>query len=172
SADERTLAVLGIQKVEELNEMLAQADVVSLHVPLRPETRGLIGRDQLAAMKPTGILVNTARGALVDEEALIAALRSRRIAAAALDVFESDRMPPAYALLQLDNVILSPHTAGSTPDCLERTALQVADQVLDVLAGRKPQHLANPQVWERRREKAPASRRVMGQPWGVVSVCM
>lgn len=150
SAPVEAVSALGMEKVERLETLLAQADVVSLHVPLRPGTRELIGKRHLDLMKPTAILVNTARGGVMDEAALIEALRDRRIAGAALDVFESDAMPADYPLLHLDNVILSPHTAGSTRDCLERTALEVAEQVLDVLAGRRPAHLVNPDVWERR----------------------
>jgi D-3-phosphoglycerate dehydrogenase len=95
-----------------LDELLKQADVVSLHLALSPETTKLIGREQLALMKPTAILVNTARGAVVDESALLEALEQKRIAAAGLDVFEAEPLPLGHPVTKLDNVVLSPHAGG------------------------------------------------------------
>ena len=96
----------------ELDELLRRSDVVSLHVALTPDSQGMIGREQLALMKPTAILVNVARGAVVDEAALVEALQRRAIAGAGLDVFEVEPLPPGHPLTLLDNVVLAPH-AGS-----------------------------------------------------------
>ena len=155
SADPDRLAAEGVRKCDVLADLLAVADVVSLHVPLRDATRQLIDADALAQMKSDAILINTGRGAVVDETALIAALETGRIAGAGLDVFESEAMAADYPLLRLDNVVLSPHLAGSAEECLERAAVEVADQVIDVLQGRRPANLVNPEVWERRRLPSP-----------------
>jgi D-3-phosphoglycerate dehydrogenase len=103
-----------------LDDILAESDVLSLHLALSPATRGFLGRDELARTKPGVVLVNTARGGLVDEAAMIEALRSGHIAAAGLDVFAEEPLPAGHPLLALDNVVLSPHVAWNTP---EATAL-------------------------------------------------
>ena len=125
--------------------------MVSLHLPLRDSTRNLIGRRELALMKPSAVLVNTGRGPTLDEDALVEALRARRIAGAGLDVFSREPLPAGHPLLGLDNVVLSPHTASSTEECLVRMALMVAESVIDALSGRRPLHLVDPEAWERRR---------------------
>ncbi|MGH7322958.1 MAG: NAD(P)-dependent oxidoreductase, partial [Candidatus Rokuibacteriota bacterium] len=103
--------------------------------------------------------VNTARGALVDETALVEALAAGRLAGAGLDVFTREPVPPDHPLLRLDNVVLSPHVAGSTHEALERTALAVARAILRVAAGRRPAHVINPEAWSsRRRSPAPHPR--------------
>jgi phosphoglycerate dehydrogenase-like enzyme len=104
-----------------LDELLAQADIVSLHVPLTADTRGLIGRAALAAMRPGAILINTARGELVDEAALAEALTGGRLAGAGLDVFAREPVAPANPLLSLPNVVLAPHMAWLTPETLDRS---------------------------------------------------
>ncbi len=103
-----------------LDELLAKADVVSLHVPLTPDTDGLMSRDRLALMKKGAVLVNTARGGLVDQTALVDALRSGALRAAALDVFAHEPVDPSDPLLALPNVVLTPHTAWLTMETLER----------------------------------------------------
>jgi ribulose-phosphate 3-epimerase len=123
----------------ELDELLAQADVVSLHAPVTPETRGLIGGRALALMRPGALLVNTARGELVDEAALYEALRDGRLGGAASDVFV--REPPGdNPLLSLDTFIASPHSAGQTSEGLRRMGEATADNILRVLAGDEPLH--------------------------------
>ncbi|MBM3561130.1 MAG: hydroxyacid dehydrogenase, partial [Alphaproteobacteria bacterium] len=103
-----------------LPELLAEADIVSLHVPLTPETAGMIGREALARIKPGAVLVNTARGTLVDEAALLAALQSGHLAAAGLDVVAVEPVKPDNALLALDNVVVAPHAAWMTAETMER----------------------------------------------------
>ncbi len=104
-----------------LGDLLAEADIVSLHVPLTDETRGLIGAAELAAMRPGAVLVNTARGGLVDETALVAALGSGRLRGAGLDVFGEEPVAPDNPLLTLPNVVVAPHMAWLTPETLERS---------------------------------------------------
>jgi phosphoglycerate dehydrogenase-like enzyme len=104
-----------------LESLLAEADVVSLHVPLGPETRGMIGAEAIAAMRPGAILINTARGELVDEAALAAALASGHLRGAGLDVFGEEPVDPHNPLLTLPNVVLAPHMAWLTPETLERS---------------------------------------------------
>ncbi len=103
-----------------LDDILAESDVLSLHLALNPETEGFLGREELARAKPGVVLVNTARGGLVDEAAMIEALRSGHIAAAGLDVFAEEPLPAGHPLLGLDNVVLSPHVAWNTPEATAR----------------------------------------------------
>ena len=100
---------------------MRESDVVSIHARLTAETHHLIGRRELALMKPTAILVNTARSGLVDEQALVEALAQRRIMGAALDVFDVEPLPPDHPLLKLDNVTITPHLAGSTIDAFRNS---------------------------------------------------
>jgi D-3-phosphoglycerate dehydrogenase len=141
----------GGKKVDDLNALLAAADVVSLHLPLTKETRHVIGAAQLRAMKRTAVLVNAARGPLIDEAALVDALATGEIAGAALDVFEVEPPSPNAAILSAPNVVLSPHTSGNTVQAARALALASADIVLAVAAGEKPQNLLNPEVWTKRR---------------------
>jgi len=110
----------------ELPELLSRADYVSLHVPTTPETRSLIGRDQLAAMKPTAYLVNAGRGDLVERAALLEALRERRIAGAGLDVYWEEPPDPSDPLLSMDTVVATPHVGGVTAEAMARIADRVA----------------------------------------------
>jgi D-3-phosphoglycerate dehydrogenase len=118
------------------DEILRTADVVSLHVRLTTETRGFIGRKELALMKPTAILVNTGRGALVDRESLLAALRERRIMGAGLDVFHQEPLPPDDPVLALPNVVCSPHNAGQTPEVIREGLLAAVANVEAFVRGR------------------------------------
>ncbi|HYG85487.1 MAG TPA: hydroxyacid dehydrogenase [Azospirillum sp.] len=151
SAPAEQIEALGYAKAESLDALLHAADVVSLHLPLRDTTRNLIGRRELALMKPSAVLINTGRGPTLDEDALVEALREKRLAGAGLDVFSREPLPAGHPLLDMDNVVLSPHTASSTEECLVRMALMVAESVIDALSGRQPLHLVNPEAWERRR---------------------
>lgn len=142
---------LGCEQRETLHEMLAECDFVSLHCALTPKTRGLIGRAELEAMKPTAYLINCSRGPVVDEAALIEALRAKRIAGAGLDVFEVEPTPHDNPLLRLDNVIITPHIASRTHDGVREMGIGIAEEVCAVLRGDKPRWLANPEVWDTRR---------------------
>ena len=142
---------VGAVRIVSLDAMLPRADIVSIHTPLTAETRGLLGRGRLAHMKPGAVLINTARGGIVDEAALVEALAAGRIGGAGLDVFEEEPPPPKHPLFALDNVILSPHVAGITDDSARKMAVGAAQGVVDVLAGRKPDAILNPEVWGRRR---------------------
>jgi len=127
-------------------ELLRESDFVSLHVPLTPATRHLIGPAELALMKPTAILVNTARGPVVDENALVEALERRTIWAAGLDVFEQEpRVHPK--LLELPNVVLAPHIASSSFATRRRMSVMAAENASAALSGRRPPNLVNPDVW-------------------------
>ncbi|HSB68296.1 MAG TPA: D-2-hydroxyacid dehydrogenase family protein [Candidatus Methylomirabilis sp.] len=127
-----------------LDQVLAESDVVSLHLRLSDGTRGVIGARELALLKPTAYLVNTARGPLVDEEALVTALRERRFAGAALDVFHHEPIPPEHPLLALDNVVLTPHVGFVTQETYRSFYGQAAESITDHLSGRTPARLLNP----------------------------
>lgn len=118
-----------------LDVLLASADIVSLHLPLTPQTEGMIGRDALAAMRPGAILVNTARGGLVDEAALVEALRSGRLRGAGLDVFVQEPVDPANPLLSLPNVVVAPHLAWLTPETLDRSLVVAFENCRRLQAG-------------------------------------
>jgi phosphoglycerate dehydrogenase-like enzyme len=125
---------LGFELVP-MEEVFRSSDVVSVHLRLSPQTRGLIGRTELARMKPTAMLINTARGPIVDEAALIEALTTHRIAGAGLDVFETEPLPAGHALTKLENVVLTPHSAGVTPESLEAGLQLAVENVWNYLAG-------------------------------------
>ncbi len=139
----------------DLSDLLARSDFVSLHLPLTGDTTHVLDAGRLAEMKPGAVLINTARGALVDEGALVEALRQRRIAGAALDVFEGIDVfalpgtPAEHPLLDLDNVILTPHCAGSSVESSLDSKTRGARHAADVLLGRWPPHVVNPQVLPR-----------------------
>jgi D-3-phosphoglycerate dehydrogenase len=124
----------------ELNELYRASDVVSLHLRLSPETAGFLGAAQFARMKPSAILINTARGAIVDEAALVDALESGRIAGAGLDVFAVEPLPPVHPLARIANVVLSPHCAGITPEAMEAGLRLAVENIRAWLDGR-PQNV-------------------------------
>jgi D-3-phosphoglycerate dehydrogenase / 2-oxoglutarate reductase len=134
-----------------LNELLAESDAVSLHVPETAETRGLIGAEALARMKPAAVLINTARAGLVDETALYAALTEGRLAGAASDVLD-ESSDTSRALVSLGNFIATPHAGAATRQTTLKMGLQAAQNALAVLAGRQPEGgmaaVANPQVYD------------------------
>jgi D-3-phosphoglycerate dehydrogenase len=127
----------------DLPTLLKEADVVSLHARLCPETQHLIGAKEMALMKPTAVLVNTARSGLVDEAALIQALRERRIMGAALDVFDLEPLPSDHPFLHLDNVTLTPHLAGSTHDGFRNSPVLMAGHLARLLRGEGPLPVVN-----------------------------
>jgi D-3-phosphoglycerate dehydrogenase len=134
-----------------LEDLCRRSDVISLHVPSTPATRGLVGSALLGVMRPGAIVVNTSRGGVVDEAALAEALRSGRIAGAALDVLEKEPPPKDHPLLALENVVLTPHAAALTQACVVRMALLGAQRAIDVLQGFVPEHVANPEVLSQER---------------------
>ncbi len=143
----------GAKRVGSLAELFAAADVVSINCPLTAETRGMVGVDLFARMKPTALFITTARGGIHDEAALAATIAEGRIAGAGCDVFEIE--PPAHdhPLLGFDNVIVSPHNAGVTDDANANMSGYAVAQWADIFAGRYPPRLRNPEVWERYRSR-------------------
>jgi glyoxylate reductase len=132
--DEQAEAALGATYAT-LPELLAEADYVTLNVPLTAETRGMIGREQLALMRPTAFLINAARGAVVDHDALYEALRTRQIAGAALDVTEPEPLPRDHPLLALENLVIAPHLGSATRQTRAAMARMAVDNLVAGLAG-------------------------------------
>lgn len=128
--------------------LLAASDFVVLAAPLAPETRHLIGADELALMKPSAYLINIARGPLVDEVALVAALQAGQLAGAGLDVWEKEPVQPDHPLLAMDNVIGTPHRIGATWESLQALCTSIEDNVLRVIAGNRPENAVNPEAME------------------------
>lgn len=143
-----TMAEFGVTKVT-LDELLAESDFVSLHLPLTAETRHLINAERLARMKPSAYLINTARGPIVDETALIAALQEGRLAGAGLDVLEKEPPPATSPLLAMENVVITPHAAYYSDDALDLLQRSVAEEVVRVLKGEPPRSPVNPQLTPR-----------------------
>jgi D-3-phosphoglycerate dehydrogenase / 2-oxoglutarate reductase len=130
----------------DLPELCRNSDVISLHTPLSPETHGMFNWRLFSQMKRTAFIINTSRGGVIDEGDLIRALKEGVIAGAGLDVFEHEPIPPGNALLDLKNVILTPHTAALTEECVKRMAVTGAQRVVDLFSGLVPDNVANPEV--------------------------
>ncbi|MBE0603941.1 MAG: hydroxyacid dehydrogenase [Deltaproteobacteria bacterium] len=143
----------GYRHEKTLEGILREADVVSLHVPLTDKTRNLIGGRELALMKPSAVLINCARGGVVDETALAEALRSDRIHGAGLDVFSTEPVPAENVWAGLDNVIVTPHMAGQTKEAAAGVSTMAAEGVLAVLAGKRWPHVANRAAYDHPRWK-------------------
>jgi glyoxylate reductase len=141
--EERTLGLTW----QPLEQVLAESDFVQLHARLSPSTRHLIGARELGLMKPGAYLVNTARGPLVDEPALVRALAEKRIAGAGLDVFEHEPRPDP-ALLEMPNVVLTPHTGTAVSELRERMAQVAVDNIFAMLEGRRPPNCWNPEIYQ------------------------
>jgi phosphoglycerate dehydrogenase-like enzyme len=139
---------IGVE-LKPLETMLRESDFVSLHCRLTPQTRRMIGAAQLALMKPTAFFINVARGELVDQSALVTALRERRLAGAGLDVFEVEPLPMDDPLLQLDNVILTPHWLPATKEVWQATGRAMAEGMLRASRGLVPENIVNTEVLER-----------------------
>jgi D-3-phosphoglycerate dehydrogenase / 2-oxoglutarate reductase len=144
--DEKTMADRGATKVT-LNELLRRADFVSINCPLDDDSRGMIGARQFALMQPHAYFITTARGFIHDERALAEALRAKQIAGAGLDVWDKEPPPADHPLLQFDNVIASPHTAGVTREARANMGKIAAEQMIMTLDGKRPPRIVNPQVW-------------------------
>ncbi|NPV70167.1 MAG: D-glycerate dehydrogenase [Firmicutes bacterium] len=141
-------AELGAEFVSK-ETLFRSADFVSLHVPLTPETRHFVGAAEFALMKPTSHLINTARGPVVDEQALLQALKDRKIAGAGLDVYEREPQVTA-GLMELDNVTLAPHLASASVETRSRMATMAVENIFAVMDGRRPPNLVNPDVYAAR----------------------
>lgn len=139
------MSALHVEKVE-LDELLARSDIISLHAPLTPQTRHLINAEALSRVKPGVLIVNTARGPLIDEEALVQALDDGRVGGAALDVLPQEPPPSSSPLLGRSNVILTPHMAFYSEAALAELQTKAAEQVARVLTGQPPQYPVNPSV--------------------------
>jgi D-3-phosphoglycerate dehydrogenase / 2-oxoglutarate reductase len=144
--DEATVAERGATKVT-LEELLRRADFVSINCPLDEGTRGMIGAKQFALMQPHAYFMTTARGFIHDERALAEALREKRIAGAGIDVWDKEPPPSEHPLLQFDNVIASPHTAGVTHEARANMGRIAAEQLIMTLDGKRPPRIVNPHVW-------------------------
>jgi len=144
-------ADLGLEYAE-LDRLLCESDFVSLHVPLSPETRHLIGGRELSLMKPTAVLVNAARGAVVDQRALYAALKERRIAAAGLDVAEVEPVPGDDPLLTLDNVVITPHVGSASVATRAKMAEMAVESIHQALRGELPAHCVNSEALSHRKQ--------------------
>jgi D-3-phosphoglycerate dehydrogenase len=135
----------------EPEKLLRESDIISLHLPLLPSTQKLIGAKELGWMKRNAFLINTSRGGIIDEAALTECLRERRIAGAGLDVFMQEPLEKESPLKNLDNVILTPHTAALTRECVLRLAKEAVEAAIGVLEGRKPEGMVNPEVLKQAR---------------------
>lgn len=138
---------LGVQFVS-LDELLAESDFLSLHAALTPENRGLLNEARLRQMKPTAYVINTARGALIDEAALAKALNEGLIAGAALDAFATEPLPADHPLRTAKNVLLTPHLASFARETGERVSNTAAEAIIDLMQGRKPRFVVNPEVYK------------------------
>ncbi len=147
-----TMAAAGVTRCASLDELLRGARVLSLHAPLIPATRGLIGTAQLALLPAGAILINTARGPLVDEAAVLAALESGRLAGARLDVWEREPVAADHPLFRHPRVVATPHMAAYTDEGRRRSHVAAAEGVLAVLRGERSALLIDPAMWERRRK--------------------
>lgn len=139
---------LGVTMLGDLHQLLASSNVVSLHCELNAETHGMMGEAQLRCMARHAFLINTARGKVVEQAALVHALTEGWIAGAALDVYEDEPLASDSPLLALPNLVLTPHVAGLSRDALHQLAHSAVTQVLRALAGERPPHIVNPGAWE------------------------
>ena len=139
-----------VKKVESLDELLPPVDFLTVHCPLTPETKGMVGRRELALMKKGAYVINAARGGIVNEQALYEVLCSEHIAGAALDVWEIEPPDPTSPLLHHPNLLATPHFAGTTEESLYRVGIAVVEEALTVLQGKRPRYAVNPEVWDRK----------------------
>jgi D-3-phosphoglycerate dehydrogenase len=145
-ADPARARQLGVELAPTIEPVLRESDFVSIHAPLTPETRHVVGASQLARMKPGAFLINCARGGLVDEAALAEALRAGTIAGAGIDVWDEEPPPAHHPLLHLPSCIVTPHVAGGSVEARRETARMVAEETLRVLRGEPPRHSYNPEL--------------------------
>jgi len=140
-------SLLGVEYVADLHSLLSQSDFISLNTPLTDQTRHMIGADEFAVMKPTAILINAARGSIVDQKALYEALKSHRILRAAIDVTETEPIPPDDPLLTLDSLTIVPHIGSAVPATRKKMMAMAVDQLIAGLRGDRIPHCINPSVY-------------------------
>ena len=145
-----TMKSFGVQKVEHLQDMLPKIDFLTVHCPLTKETKGMVGKTELALMKKGAYVINTARGGIVNEKALLEALNSGHIAAAALDVWEVEPPDPKDPLLNHPQLLGTPHYAGTTEESLYRVGIEAVEETLRVLRGEPPKYPVNPEVLKKK----------------------
>jgi len=139
-----------IERVDSLHSLLGRSDIVSVHVPLADESRGMFEAEAFAAMKPGSIFINTARGGLVDQQALIEAIDRGHVRSAGLDVTDPEPLPSGHLLLDHPDVLVTPHVGSGTYEGKRRIFLTAVGEVVAVLRGERPAHMVNPEVWDRR----------------------
>jgi len=145
--DDDIFALLEVKRRYELEDLLKRADYISIHAPLTAETDRLIDGSAFALMKKSAVLVNTARGEIVDEKALYQALEDRRIAGAGIDVLSTEPPQKGNKLLELENLVVTPHIAWYSEESLARVKVQGMDEVVGVLNGRRPRYIVNPEIF-------------------------
>jgi len=136
-------------KPVDLDELMKKSDIITLHTSTTPEAMGLISAQRIALMKPTAYLINAANAFVIDNGAIIKALKAKRIAGAAFDVFETWPVRPDSPLLKMDNVVLTPHIGGATAETVVRYSEMLVDDIERFLRGERPKNLLNPQVWRK-----------------------
>ena len=134
---------------QELDDLIKQSDIITLHCPVLTDTVGLMNAQRIALMKPTSYLVNTAGAAIVDQDAVVKCLKEGHIAGAAFDVYETWPVQPDNPLLKLDNVILTPHMGGATDETILRYSRMIAEDIERFIRGERPKNLLNPQAWDK-----------------------
>lgn len=140
--DAETMAEFDTERVE-LNQLLHQSDIVTVHVPVTDSTRGLLGSDEFAAMKDSAYFINNARGAIIDQNALLEELQTGGLRGAALDVYDKEPIPNDHPLLDLDNVVTTPHLGGAAEEVIERHSKMIVDDIEALLANEDPTYIAN-----------------------------
>ncbi|MGD9049449.1 MAG: NAD(P)-dependent oxidoreductase, partial [Anaerolineae bacterium] len=153
--DPETVVEWGAIPVPDLVTLAGQVDVLTVHTPHTPASHRLINRDVVRALKPGAILVNTSRGPVVDEAALVEGLREGHLGGVGLDVFDPEPPEPGNPLLQFDQVVVTPHVGSATREGRRRMGMTIVEDILSALRGERPLYLANPDVWPRRRTPSP-----------------
>ena len=138
---------LGVRRFDDLQEAVSEAQIISIHAPLNSETRHLVDTDLISNMLEGVFIVNTARGALVDDDALLEGLNAGKIRGAGIDVTDPEPLPAGHPLLEHKSVLVTPHVASATTAGRKRIFTMALDQILTAFAGSKPSHILNPEVW-------------------------
>lgn len=149
---EEDMKALGVQKADTIDDLFINSDIISVHVPLTKQTNGLIGKEALAKMKKGSVVVNTSRGGIVDQKALLESIRAGHTASAGLDVFEDEPIDPSDPILEEHRIILTPHVSYYSEEALRQVQSDTAQAIVDILGGSRPRNLANSDIWEKRRK--------------------